>query len=57
MDGEDRCIFVGSCDGEIYEMNINGAPAVEMGGHLHDVENDDEDEEETEKAAAATDEY
>ena len=45
MDGEDRCIFVGSCDGEIYEMNINGAPAVEMGGHLHDMENDDEDEE------------
>ena len=32
MDGEDRCIFVGSCDGEIYEMNINGAPVVEMGG-------------------------
>ena len=51
MDGEDRCIFVGSCDGEIYEMNINGAPVVEMGGgggrgggHLHDVESDDSDD-------------
>ncbi|CAL6330265.1 unnamed protein product [Bathycoccus prasinos] len=51
MDGEDRCIFVGSCDGEIYEMNINGAPVVEMGGgggrgggHLHDVESDDADD-------------
>ena len=46
MDGEDRCIFVGSCDGEIYEMNINGAPVVEMGGggHLHDIERDDDDD-------------
>ena len=56
MDGEDRCIFVGSCDGEIYEMNINGAPAVEMGGHLHDVENDDEDEEGNGKGGGGDDE-
>ena len=53
MDGEDRCIFVGSCDGEIYEMNINGAPAVEMGGHLHDVENDDEDDDENTKKSSS----
>ena len=54
MDGEDRCIFVGSCDGEIYEMNINGAPAVEMGGHLHDVENDDEDDENTKRSSSSS---
>ena len=54
MDGEDRCIFVGSCDGEIYEMNINGAPAVEMGGHLHDVENDDEDDDENTKKRSSS---
>jgi WD40 repeat protein len=54
MDGEDRCIFVGSCDGEIYEMNINGAPAVEMGGHLHDVENDDEDDDENTKKSSSS---
>ena len=50
MDGEDRCVFVGSCDGEIYEVNINGAPVVTVGGdvgganhHLHDAENDIDD--------------
>jgi WD40 repeat protein len=49
MDGEDRCVFVGSCDGEIYEVNINGAPVVvggDVGGanhHLHDAENDIDD--------------
>jgi len=41
MDGEDRCVFVGSCDGEIYEMNINGAPAVTA---HHDIENESDDD-------------
>jgi len=42
-------VFVGSCDGEIYEVNINGAPVIvggDVGGanhHLHDAENDIDD--------------